>query len=110
MEFDEGSSDEEWVHKTAYRRDSGDSTTTDSSEETSSSLKEIKVKFGDLTIYEFNTIMGDNPACTEGVPIALGNELLGTLTINIEFYERARRGRRAHGKALQIPVPVRAEM
>jgi hypothetical protein len=61
------------------------------------------------TIYEFDIIMGDNPGCREGCPIAIGSKLLSTDVIQLNVYERFR-GNRRHGKELCIPLADRATM
>jgi hypothetical protein len=75
------------------------------SESTSSRV----VNFDAITVYEFARTIGDNPACTEGCPIRLGDECLGTLKVDINTFERER-ARRLRGKELYIPVTERAAM
>lgn len=72
-------------------------------------ISKKELDYGCNTIYEFEIIMGDNPACREGCPIAIGTTLLSTDVLDFDVYERFR-GDRRHGKELYIPVSVRAEM
>jgi hypothetical protein len=67
------------------------------------------VEYDCNTIYEFDMIMGDNPACKEGCPIAIGTKLVSTYVVKVSVYERFR-GDRRHGKELYISVPDRATM
>lgn len=61
------------------------------------------------TIYMFDIIMGDNPACKEGCPIATGTKLLSKDLVLVNVYEQLR-GERRHGKELYLSVPDRATM
>jgi hypothetical protein len=72
-------------------------------------ISEKVLDYGSNTIYEFDIIMGDNPACKEGCPIALGTELVSTYVVPFSAYERFR-GDRRRGKSLHLSVPDRAAM
>ena len=68
-----------------------------------------QVNFNDIEILEFHYILGDNPACTAGCPIALGTELVGKATYPVDYYE-TNRGKRKNRKKMMLPVPTRAQM
>ncbi len=68
-----------------------------------------EVNFQQIEIFEFHYILGDNPACTAGCPIALGTELVDKSKYDVDFYEN-HRGKRKNRKRLMIPVPTRAQM
>jgi hypothetical protein len=55
-----------------------------------------EVKFGDLTIYEFHSILGDNPAVSDGSPLTLEwrHESQSTMPIDVHEYIRQSRPRR----------------
>ena len=79
-----------------------------SAEELTSSQKR-RVRFDSITFYEFDTIMGDNPAVREGCPIALGDKLLRSKEVAVDRYERSRRPRQSR-HSLYIPTEKRASM
>ncbi|KAG7364478.1 hypothetical protein IV203_037680 [Nitzschia inconspicua] len=51
------------------------------------SMQEKEVSFQDIEFFEFNVILGDNPACSAGAPVALGNKLKRRTVYNLDFYE-----------------------
>jgi hypothetical protein len=68
-----------------------------------------KVAFDEVEILEFNYILGDNPGVSSGAPIALGDELKSSITLEVDYYEKTR-GKRKSRKKLSIPVHERAQM
>lgn len=68
--------------------------------ETSSSLSQVKknVKFHVVNIWEFPLVMGDNPACSAGVPITLAQEPISEMTVDVDMYEAIRKTKRRKGK------------
>lgn len=72
------------------------------------------VSFGTVDIVEFRRAIGDNPAVSGGVPIALDyrNEPVRTLKVGVVEYDRSRRdrGRRSHGLALRIRKDDREQL
>lgn len=72
-------------------------------------MAEKRVDFRDIEILEFPYILGDNPAVSAGAPIALGNELEGKTTWELDTYENGRKKRKSR-KKLVIPVHTRAQI
>jgi hypothetical protein len=68
-----------------------------------------KVCFDEVEILEFNYILGDNPGVSAGAPIALGDQLQNSITLEVDYYEKAR-GKRKSRKKMTIPVHERAQM
>lgn len=55
------------------------------------SLKEVKqIVWGDITIYEFSNILGDNPAVSNGSPLTIAWEHDTENTFDVNFYEFVR--------------------
>jgi hypothetical protein len=52
-----------------------------------------KLSFDSVTIYTFSHDIGDNPACRDGCPIRLGDDLLGKSKFGIEEYEEGKKAR-----------------
>ena len=48
---------------------------------------EKEVSFHDIEIVEFSVIVGDNPSCRSGAPIALGNNVENRSQYDIDVYE-----------------------
>jgi hypothetical protein len=71
--------------------------------------RKTKVVFDEVEILEFNRILGDNPGVSAGAPIALGDKLQNTITLNVDIYETTR-GRRKSRKKLSLPVQERAQL
>mmetsp|Transcript_17491 Transcript_17491/g.49415 ORF Transcript_17491/g.49415 Transcript_17491/m.49415 type:complete len:158 (-) Transcript_17491:278-751(-) len=67
------------------------------------------IQFTDVEIREFRVRLGDNPNCSAGAPIALGDEV-ACYSRNLELYEHFRSGERRHGKKLILSVPKRAAL
>jgi len=68
-----------------------------------------RVCWGDVEIYEFPNILGDNPAANEGSPLTIGWKHTSKETLDIDYYEYTRlivvpRRRRKH---LLISGPAR---
>ena len=75
----------------------------------SSSVPKPKVGFDEVEILEFNYVLGDNPGVSSGAPIALGADLQNQITLEVDYYEKAR-GKRKSRKKMTIPVHERAQM
>jgi hypothetical protein len=54
------------------------------------------VCWGDLTVYEFPNLLGDNPAVSEGAPLTIGwmHDSVDVVAIEYHEYLRQRRPRR----------------
>jgi hypothetical protein len=66
------------------------------------------VCFGDLTIYEFKNVLGDNPAVSEGAPLTIGWKHETMNVIALDYYEFLRNQRpRRRRKDLVIPSTSR---
>lgn len=68
------------------------------------------VNFGDVTVYEFELWLGDNPAVRDGCPVMLGKHCTDCYKVDINTFEAERASRRRHGKDLYIPVPDRTAL
>ncbi|KAL3919702.1 MAG: hypothetical protein SGILL_003622 [Bacillariaceae sp.] len=66
--------------------------------------------FDRVTIYEFQISMGDNPAAREGCPVTLSKKCIHEETLDVDFYEMMREGKRRDSKHLYLPVEDRAAM
>ena len=75
----------------------------------SSSTGERRVSFQEIEILEFHYILGDNPAVSQGAPVALGNDLVRRNSTELDIYESSR-GKRKNRKKLALPVQERAQM
>jgi hypothetical protein len=61
------------------------------------------VCFGDLVIYEFKNILGDNPAVSEGAPLTIKWKHSSKNVVALEYYEYLRISRpRRRRKDLQV--------
>mmetsp|Transcript_24781 Transcript_24781/g.60878 ORF Transcript_24781/g.60878 Transcript_24781/m.60878 type:complete len:145 (-) Transcript_24781:178-612(-) len=69
-----------------------------------------QVAFSTCTIQEYPVILGDNPACANGVPITLGWEPVQSSTTEVELHDFMRAKQRRHGKELILPVQDRTQM
>lgn len=66
------------------------------------------VCFGDLTIYEFKNMLGDNPAVSEGAPLTIGWKHESVDVVAVDYYEFMRNQRpRRRRKDLIIPSTSR---
>lgn len=74
----------------------------------SSSFTKKGVCFGDLVIYEFPNILGDNPAVSDGAPLTIGWKHDSKNIVAVDYYEflRTQRPRRRR-KDLIIPSTAR---
>lgn len=70
---------------------------------------ERRVSFQEIEILEFHYILGDNPAVSQGAPIALGNDLVRRNSTELDIYESSR-GKRKNRKKMVLPVQERAQM
>lgn len=52
-----------------------------------------EVCFGDLVIYEFPNILGDNPAVSEGAPLTIGWKHDSKNVLGVDYYEYLRQSR-----------------
>jgi hypothetical protein len=68
-----------------------------------------KVAFNEIQILEFHYILGDNPAVSQGAPIALGNDLVNEHSLQLDAYESVR-GKCKPRRKLALPVQTRAQM
>eukprot|EP00527_Entomoneis_sp_CCMP2396_P001442 CAMPEP_0198141276 /NCGR_PEP_ID=MMETSP1443-20131203/4315_1 /TAXON_ID=186043 /ORGANISM="Entomoneis sp., Strain CCMP2396" /LENGTH=158 /DNA_ID=CAMNT_0043803979 /DNA_START=41 /DNA_END=517 /DNA_ORIENTATION=+ len=57
----------------------------------SQSTSDKEVCWGDIALYEFPSIMGDNPGVSSGAPLTIGWKHSKTEQISIEYYEYLRR-------------------
>jgi hypothetical protein len=81
---------------------------TDGSSSLSASTHSPSVCFGDLTIYEFKNVLGDNPAVSEGAPLTIGWKHETMNVIALDYYEFLRNQRpRRRRKDLVIPSTSR---
>eukprot|EP00529_Nitzschia_sp_RCC80_P037319 CAMPEP_0113451208 /NCGR_PEP_ID=MMETSP0014_2-20120614/6221_1 /TAXON_ID=2857 /ORGANISM="Nitzschia sp." /LENGTH=155 /DNA_ID=CAMNT_0000342559 /DNA_START=151 /DNA_END=618 /DNA_ORIENTATION=+ /assembly_acc=CAM_ASM_000159 len=80
-----------------------------SSAKGSSNVPKPKVGFDEVEILEFNYVLGDNPGVSSGAPIALGADLQNQITLEVDYYEKAR-GKRKSRKKMTIPVHERAHI
>lgn len=55
-----------------------------------------RIKFSTIEVREFNRTLGDNPACTDGPPIALDWDFIDKKSMSIDEYEANRLPRKAH--------------
>src|SRR6056300_1734340 len=77
-------------------------------EDSASSKKNLGVQFGDLVIYEFPNILGDNPGVSEGVPLSIGWKHNSKNVVGVDYYEFLRQNRpRRRRKELVIPSAAR---
>jgi hypothetical protein len=60
------------------------------------------VSFGQLNIFEFRQILGDNPGCGNGVPLTIEWEPIDVTTVGVDYYELTREPRRTR-KELFVP-------
>ena len=78
--------------------DRGTSTIHDNYDYESSDHPEKSVAFSTVTVYEFPIIIGDNPACSAGCPIALGGlDHLSAERERIDMYMYKKRSSRTTG-------------
>ena len=73
--------------------------------------KTRSVLFGDVRVLEFTFEVGDNPAVTDGCPMALGWDLQKSTEYDVDCYEHLRpSGSRRTGKTLRIPANERTKI
>jgi hypothetical protein len=64
--------------------------------------------WGDLVIYEFPNILGDNPGVSEGAPLTIAWKHENKSTIGLDYYEYLRQNRpRRKRKELIMPSAAR---
>jgi len=61
------------------------------------------VSFTSLSIREFDLCLGDNPSCSDGLPLSLSWNCLRSETIDLESYERCRGPRRSMAELKMEP-------
>lgn len=67
-----------------------------------------EVNFGALTVYEFHSILGDNPAVSEGSPLTLEWQHSSQTTMPIDVYEFVKQSRpRRKRKELRLTSAAR---
>mmetsp|Transcript_24494 Transcript_24494/g.57454 ORF Transcript_24494/g.57454 Transcript_24494/m.57454 type:complete len:169 (+) Transcript_24494:315-821(+) len=73
--------------------------------ETSSSSRSRsrEVCWGDLEVYEFASILGDNPSAVEGSPLTLSWKLQEKHVVGIDYQEFMRKEKRRKRRDLYIP-------
>jgi hypothetical protein len=71
--------------------------------------QEKRVCFGSLTVFEFPTILGDNPACRIGPPLTIAWKHQDSFTLTVEDYENTRPERRRQTQMI-VPVSARQEI
>jgi hypothetical protein len=76
---------------------------------TMTSSHDRAVRFGHLRIITFALSIGDNPSCSDGIPVAMIGEPLQTKIQAIETFEQTRLPRRTR-KGLLMSKEVREEM
>ena len=69
-----------------------------------------KVAFSTCTIQEYPVILGDNPACANGVPVTIDWKPVQSSTTEVELHDYIRATQRRHGKELVLPVQDRTQM
>eukprot|EP00934_Nitzschia_sp_Nitz4_P002073 Nitzschia sp. Nitz4//scaffold12_size214221//188083//188523//NITZ4_001532-RA/size214221-processed-gene-0.129-mRNA-1//1//CDS//3329535116//2073//frame0 len=69
-----------------------------------------QVQFSDITIYEHPYILGDNPACANGIPLTIEWEAQSETVRDLGLYEYMRGPRRHGRRELAIPVQERSRM
>jgi hypothetical protein len=76
------------TQRSAIKRESN------SHEANSSDSDTVKqVRWGDLTVYEFPNLLGDNPAVSEGAPLTIGWKHSSVVVVAIEYHEYLRQNR-----------------
>jgi hypothetical protein len=73
-------------------------------------MEEKHVHFGDITIQEYPMELGDNPACSCGVPITIGWEPQSTFISDLEAYEFRRPKLGKSRRQLLMPVQRRGHL
>jgi hypothetical protein len=67
-----------------------------------------EVCWGDLVIYEFPNILGDNPGVSDGAPLTIGWKHENKSTIGLDYYEYLRQNRpRRKRRELIMPSAAR---
>jgi hypothetical protein len=77
------------TQRSALKRESTDSQAASSSD--SDTMKQVR--WGDLTVYEFPNLLGDNPAVSEGAPLTIGWKHSSVVVVAIEYHEYLRQSR-----------------
>lgn len=75
--------------------------------------KDKAVAFSTVTVFHFPVVIGDNPSCSSGCPIALGgfqHVAAERERIDIYLYEKRANRRRRTKKSLAIPPDIRTRM
>ena len=73
--------------------------------------KRRSVLFGDVQVLEFTLEVGDNPAVSDGCPMALGWDLQKSTEYDLDCYEQYRPpSSRRSGKKLRIPADERTQI
>ena len=69
------------------------------------------VKFGSIIIREYSRILGDNPACSNGIPISIGWTYdPNHQEIPIELFEQYREGYRRDRYSMKMPSEIREDV
>ena len=74
--------------------------------------RQAKVSFGTVIVHHHEVIMGDSPACSMGVPIAMGGRAFTETCASIDEYERDRHDNdgATNNKSRKIPAGQRQRM
>jgi hypothetical protein len=68
-----------------------------------------QISFADIEIREYPYVLGDNPACSAGVPLTIGWKPQATSIHDVDVYEYARKSERKR-KTPKISVQKRAQI
>ena len=78
---------------------------------TISTISTTLVKFGSIIIREYSITLGDNPACSNGIPISIGWTYdPNHQEIPIELFEQYREGYRRDRYSMKMPSEIREEV
>lgn len=70
--------------------------------------KKADVFFGSVVVYEFISMLGDNPAVSEGAPLTIGWKHESKNVVDVDYYEFLRNQRpRRRRKDLILPSTAR---
>lgn len=80
-------------------------------DEEKSTAQHRGITFGTVQIFEFLPQLGDNPAVSSGCPIALGWQIQGRMTYDVESYEKEHPSNsRKSSRQLRIPTEERTRI
>ena len=73
-------------------------------------IRNKKVSFSEVEFREYGIILGDNPSCSHGPPIALGWDLMNSFSLPLDEFERISSDKRRSLKELLLPRHVRERL